>query len=149
MPLRARIPHHLIDICDPTESYSAGRFVADASARIVEIHARGRIPLLVGGTFLYLRALFGGLARLPPASVELRRELDERAAREGWPALHAQLRRLDPAGRGAHPCERLAAHPTRPRGVSYDAAQALSELQRAGASAPARYRAAPLGSRSG
>src|ERR1700688_3493361 len=55
--LRKRIPHHLIDICDPTETYSAGRFVADATALIIEIHARGRIPLLVGGTFLYLRAL--------------------------------------------------------------------------------------------
>ena len=60
--LRARVPHHLIDICEPTESYSAGRFVADARHAITAIHARGRAPLLVGGTMLYLRALLSGLA---------------------------------------------------------------------------------------
>lgn len=94
--LRARVPHHLIDICDPTESYSAGRFVADAMAAIAAIHARRRAPLLVGGTMLYLRALLEGLAPLPQASAELRREIDERAARAGWPALHGELARLDP-----------------------------------------------------
>ena len=94
--LRARVPHHLIDICDPTESYSAGRFVADAMAAIAAIHARRRAPLLVGGTMLYLRALLQGLAPLPQASAELRREIDERAARAGWPALHGELARLDP-----------------------------------------------------
>src|ERR1700683_4389697 len=73
--VRARIPHHLIDICEPTEPYSAGRFVADATPIIFEIHGRGRIPLLVGGTFLYLRALISGMAQLPRASPELRREL--------------------------------------------------------------------------
>ena len=94
--LRARIPHHLIDICDPAESYSAGRFVADALERISAIHARRRVPLLVGGTLLYLRALLHGLAVLPAAAPALRAELDARAAREGWPALHAELGRLDP-----------------------------------------------------
>jgi tRNA dimethylallyltransferase len=94
--LRARLPHHLIDICDPTESYSAGRFVSDAMAAIAAIHARRRVPLLVGGTMLYLRALLAGLAPLPQASAELRREIDERAARAGWPALHGELARLDP-----------------------------------------------------
>jgi tRNA dimethylallyltransferase len=94
--LRARIPHHLIDICDPTESYSAGRFVADALEQISAIHGRGRVPLLVGGTMLYLRALLLGLAALPTAAPALRAELDARAAREGWPALHAELKRLDP-----------------------------------------------------
>jgi tRNA dimethylallyltransferase len=98
--LREAIPHHLIDICEPTESYSAGRFVEDAAARIIEIHARGHIPLLVGGTLLYLRALVSGLARLPQASAELRRELAERAARTGWAALHgsfsAWIRRPQP-----------------------------------------------------
>ncbi|MGH8304715.1 MAG: tRNA (adenosine(37)-N6)-dimethylallyltransferase, partial [Steroidobacteraceae bacterium] len=88
--LRARIPHHLIDICDAAESYSAGRFVADALASIRDIHARRRAPLLVGGTMLYARALLHGLAALPPAAPRLRRELDERAAALGWPALHAQ-----------------------------------------------------------
>ncbi len=94
--VRARIPHHLIDVCDPAESYSAGRFVREALASIRQIHGRGRVPLLVGGTMLYLRALIHGLAPLPPASPALRRILDARAAREGWPALHAELARLDP-----------------------------------------------------
>jgi tRNA dimethylallyltransferase len=94
--LRARLPHHLIDICDPAQSYSAGRFVTDALAVIAATHARRRVPLLVGGTMLYLRALLKGLAPLPQASVELRREIDERAARSGWPELHGELARLDP-----------------------------------------------------
>ena len=93
--LRERLPHHLIDICDPTESYSAGRFVTDAMAAIAAVHARRRVPLLVGGTMLYLRALLQGLAPLPQASAELRREIDERAARSGWPVLHDELARLD------------------------------------------------------
>ena len=95
--LRARLPHHLVDICDPAESYSAGRFVTDAMAAIAAAHARRRVPLLVGGTMLYLRALLQGLAPLPQASVPLRREIDERAARAGWPALHGELARLDAA----------------------------------------------------
>ena len=93
--LRARIAHHLIDVCDPAEPYSAGRFVQEARGAIAAIRARNRVPLLVGGTMLYLRALIQGLAPLPPASPELRCELDRRAAREGWPALHAELARLD------------------------------------------------------
>jgi tRNA dimethylallyltransferase len=94
--LRARLPHHLIDICDPRESYSAGRFVTDAMAAIAVIHSRRRVPLLVGGTMLYLRALLKGLAPLPQASAELRGEIDRRAASTGWPALHDELVRLDP-----------------------------------------------------
>jgi tRNA dimethylallyltransferase len=94
--LRLRLPHHLIDICDPAESYSAGRFVGDAMAAIAAIQARRRVPLLVGGTMLYLRALLQGLAPLPQASAQLRREIDEHAARSGWPAVHAELARLDP-----------------------------------------------------
>jgi tRNA dimethylallyltransferase len=94
--VREQVPHHLIDICDPSERYSAGRFAQDAAARIAEIDARGKIPLLVGGTMLYLRALLHGIAPLPQASEEIRRSLDERASREGWPALHAELARLDP-----------------------------------------------------
>jgi len=94
--VRARIPHHLIDVCDAAERYSAGRFVREARAAIREVHARGRVPLLVGGTMLYLKALFTGLASLPAARPELRRELDERARRVGWPALHAELAALDP-----------------------------------------------------
>jgi tRNA dimethylallyltransferase len=94
--LRERLPHHLIDVCDPVESYSAGRFVNEAMAAIGAVHARRRVPLLVGGTMLYLRALLSGLAPLPQACAQLRREIDARAARAGWPALHAELARLDP-----------------------------------------------------
>lgn len=94
--LRSRTPHHLIDICEPTDSYSAGRFVADALRSIRDIHTRRRVPLLVGGTMLYLRALLHGLAVLPQAAPELRAALDARAARLGWPALHAELFGMDP-----------------------------------------------------
>jgi tRNA dimethylallyltransferase len=95
--VRSRVPHHLIDILDPAESYSAGRFVDDARAAMDDIRGRGRLPLLVGGTMLYFRALQSGLAPLPPADPEMRRRIDERAAQAGWPALHAELARLDPA----------------------------------------------------
>jgi tRNA dimethylallyltransferase len=93
---RRSVPHHLVDIRDPTESYSAGEFVRDAHAAIAQIRSRGRLPLLVGGTMLYLRALHRGLAALPPASIAIRGELDAQARREGWPALHARLERVDP-----------------------------------------------------
>jgi tRNA dimethylallyltransferase len=94
---RSRVPHHLIDIRDPAHSYSAGEFVRDARSAIAAIQQRGRVPLLVGGTMLYLRALYQGLAPLPPASEELRREIDAQAASAGWPALHAELERVDAA----------------------------------------------------
>jgi len=93
---RARVPHHLIDLCDPAEAYSAARFRDDALRAIAEIRARGRIPLLVGGTMLYFRALQQGLGDLPPADPAFRARLAEDARREGWPALHARLARLDP-----------------------------------------------------
>ena len=86
--VRAQVPHHLIDILDPAQPYSAGQFVRDAVAAVDAIQARGRIPLLTGGTMLYFHALLHGLAELPEADPELRRELDERAAREGTAALH-------------------------------------------------------------
>jgi tRNA dimethylallyltransferase len=93
---RARVPHHLIDIRDPAQSYSAGEFVHDARRAITAIHERGRLPLLVGGTMLYLRSLREGLATLPPASQALRQELTAQAARGGWAELHAELARVDP-----------------------------------------------------
>jgi tRNA dimethylallyltransferase len=93
----ARFPHHLVDVADPAERYSAGRFLEDAAAAMAAIRARGRVPLLVGGTMLYFRALQSGLAEMPQADPALRRRIDERAAREGWPALHAELSRVDPA----------------------------------------------------
>jgi tRNA dimethylallyltransferase len=94
---RERVPHHLIDIADPDEPYSAGRFRDDALRLIAEIGARGKIPILAGGTMLYFRTLTRGLADLPGAHPGIRRELDARAAKSGWPALHAELARVDPA----------------------------------------------------
>jgi tRNA dimethylallyltransferase len=94
---RARVAHHLLDLIDPDQSYSAARFRADALAAIAGIRSRGCIPLLVGGTMLYFKALREGLSRLPQADARLRKELDDRAAVAGWPALHAELARVDPA----------------------------------------------------
>jgi tRNA dimethylallyltransferase len=94
---RARVPHHLVDVIDPTEAYSAGRFREAALRLVPEIAARGRVPLLVGGTMLYFRALTRGLADLPAADPALRAQIEERAARLGWPALHAELAAVDPA----------------------------------------------------
>ena len=92
----AAAPHHLIDILEPTEVYSAAEFVRAARRLADEIQARGRLPLFVGGTMLYFKALFDGLSALPQADEALRAELDGRAAREGWPALHEELARIDP-----------------------------------------------------
>jgi tRNA dimethylallyltransferase len=94
---RARVPHHLIDLIDPTESYSAARFRDDALAAIAAVRARGRIPLLVGGTMLYFKALLEGLSALPPADPAVRARLEARAKEAGWPALHAELARVDRA----------------------------------------------------
>jgi tRNA dimethylallyltransferase len=94
---RAAVPHHLIDLLDPTEVYSAAAFAADATRLTADILARGRLPLLVGGTMLYFKALTEGLAPLPAADAALRAELESRAARLGWPALHAELAQVDPA----------------------------------------------------
>ncbi|EIF28426.1 tRNA isopentenyltransferase MiaA [Burkholderia sp. Ch1-1] len=93
---RAVAPHHLIDIVDPTGSYSAAQFRADTLRLTGEIHARGRLPLLVGGTMLYYKALTQGLNDLPAADADLRATLDADAAREGWPAMHARLAAVDP-----------------------------------------------------
>jgi tRNA dimethylallyltransferase len=94
---RAAVPHHLIDILEPTEAYSAARFVADATALAAQVRARGRLPLLVGGTLLYVKALREGLHELPPADATVRAAIDAEAAAHGWPALHAELARVDPA----------------------------------------------------
>ncbi len=93
---RAAVPHHLIDVIEPSQSYSAARFVADARRAIADINARGRIALLVGGTMLYFKALLHGLDALPGADPELRARLDAQAAALGWPALHAELAHVDP-----------------------------------------------------
>jgi len=94
--LLAEFPHRLIDIRDPAESYSAAEFRADALAAMGEITARGRIPLLVGGTMLYYKALLEGLADMPSADPAVRAELEARAAAEGWEALHRELAAVDP-----------------------------------------------------
>jgi tRNA dimethylallyltransferase len=93
---RAAVPHHLIDILDPTERYSAARFVQDTDRLVGEIRARGRTPLLVGGTMLYIKALLEGLDDMPAADPAIRALLDARMAAEGSPALHAELARVDP-----------------------------------------------------
>lgn len=93
---RRAAPHHLIDILDPTEAYSAARFRADAVRLVAEIAGRGRIPLLVGGTMLYFKALRDGLSELPAADAAVRAGIDEEARARGWPALHAELARVDP-----------------------------------------------------
>lgn len=94
--VRAAVPHHLVDILEPEAHYSAGRFARDAEAAIHAIRARGNLPVLVGGTLLYLRALRDGLATLPGADAAVRARLDAQAAARGWPALHARLAELDP-----------------------------------------------------
>jgi tRNA dimethylallyltransferase len=93
---RSRVRHHLLDLIDPDQAYSAARFRVDALAAIAGVRARGRIPLLVGGTMLYFKALREGLSDLPPADAAVRARLDARAADEGWPALHAELAHVDP-----------------------------------------------------
>ena len=95
--LRAQVPHHLIDIIDPDESYSAGRWRQDAISTVEGIFNRKKVPLLVGGTMLYYRALIAGLDSLPQADARIRAELDADAAQRGWPALHADLAKVDPA----------------------------------------------------
>src|SRR3989304_2827346 len=97
-------PHHLIDICDPSEVYSAARFRDDAMHCIQEIHARGRMPLLVGGTGLYFRALEQGLSELPSGDAGMRMRLEAEAEQIGWEAMHARLAGADPeAARNIHP----------------------------------------------
>ena len=93
---RASLPHHLIDILDPTEAYSAARFRADALAAVRQIASRGSVPLLVGGTMLYFKALREGLSDLPQADPHLRTAIEADARARGWPALHAELARVDP-----------------------------------------------------
>jgi tRNA dimethylallyltransferase len=123
-----RAPHRLIDIRDPAESYSAAEFREDALQHMAHITGQGRIPLLVGGTMLYFRALVGGLADLPSANPALRAEFEQEAAESGWPALHQRLQQLDPAI-----AERI--HPNDPQRIQRAlevislTGRAMSELQ--------------------
>lgn len=101
---RAAVAHHLIDIREPCEAYSAAAFMADAKRLIAEIQARGRTPLLVGGTLLYFHVLREGLSALPGACAETRREIEVQAQRAGWPAMHRRLAEVDPESAAAiHP----------------------------------------------
>ncbi|RQO38816.1 tRNA (adenosine(37)-N6)-dimethylallyltransferase MiaA [Variovorax sp. KBW07] len=93
---QAQVPHHLIDILDARESYSAAAFVADATRLIDEIRGRGALPLLVGGTMLYFKALFDGIDAMPAADAAVRARIDAEAAIAGWPAMHARLAQVDP-----------------------------------------------------
>lgn len=123
----ARFPHRLIDIRDPSEVYSAAEFRTDALHAMAEITAAGRIPLLVGGTMLYFKALLEGLSPLPSADPDVRRRIEQRAAQEGWAALHQQLAQIDPqAAVRIHPNDpqRL----TRALEVFHISGQTLTEL---------------------
>ena len=91
-----QVPHHLIDIIEPSEAYSAAQFANDAHRLIHDIHARGKQPVLVGGTMLYVKALLEPLTQLPEANPEIRAEIDARATERGWPALHEELSQVDP-----------------------------------------------------
>jgi len=136
---RARVPMHLLDIRDPAQSYSAAEFRADALRLIEEIRARGRMPLLAGGTMLYFKALRDGLNDLPGADPAVRAEIDERARRLGWPALHAELARVDPVT-----AARLAPHDSqriqRALEIQRLAGVPMSQLLAAPAAAPSPYR---------
>jgi tRNA dimethylallyltransferase len=94
---RAAVPHHLIDVIDPRDAFSAAQFVDQATRLIADVRTRGRLPLLVGGTMLYFKALREGLHALPAADPTLRAAIEQRAAERGWPALHAELAQVDPA----------------------------------------------------
>lgn len=101
--LRARVPHWLIDVADPAEAYDAARFAAEASAAVADIRARGKTPIVCGGTGLYVRALLEGLSPLPPRDPAVRARLSALAEREGPAALHARLSAIDPAAAAAIP----------------------------------------------
>ena len=131
----ARTPHRLIDIREPEESYSAGEFVRDAYREMDDILAAGRIPLLVGGTMMYFRALTEGIAALPSADEAIRRAIDAEAAERGWPALHEELQLVDPqAAQRIKPKDRQRIQ--RALEVYRSSGQPLSDWQRN--SAPAR-----------
>ncbi len=128
---RAEVPHHLIDILDPEESYSAGRFAADARRLVGEIRSRGKLALIVGGTMLYFKAMQEGIAELPERDARIRVEIDARAEALGWPALHAELEALDPeAARRIEPGDRQRIQ--RALEVHAITGRPLTELQREG-----------------
>jgi tRNA dimethylallyltransferase len=141
--LLRRAPHHLIDVLDPTERYSAARFVEDANALIAEIGARGNVPLLAGGTMLYFKALREGLSRLPAADAGVRMVIDTMARDSGWPVLHDELARIDPdTAARLEPTD--AQRIQRALEVFYLTGEPMSALLARGRSAPAPYRLTAL-----
>ncbi|KPF66364.1 tRNA dimethylallyltransferase [beta proteobacterium AAP99] len=136
---QAAVPHHLIDLIDPAQAYSAAQFARDVQALIPVIRARAALPLIVGGTMLYFKALTEGLSALPQADAELRARIDAEAAAQGWPAMHARLATLDPAS-----AARLAPNDRqriqRALEVIELTGQPLSELQRSATNEPAPLR---------
>ncbi|MBB6520674.1 tRNA (adenosine(37)-N6)-dimethylallyltransferase MiaA [Pseudoteredinibacter isoporae] len=125
----AQVPHHLIDIRDPAEPYSAADFRVDAEALVEDILARGKTPLLVGGTMLYFKALLDGMADMPAADAAVRMEIEQLAEKEGWPAVHAELAKVDPETAAAiHPnhSQRLS----RALEVYRSSGKTMSELRR-------------------
>ena len=134
-----RTPHRLVDIRDPEDPYSAGDFVRDAGAAIEEIRAAGRIPLLVGGTMLYFRALTDGLAQLPAATPEVRETIEQEARTRGWPALHERLAGIDPAA-AARIAPRDRQRIQRALEVYMTCGRTITSLQRDGGNSPAATR---------
>ena len=138
-----RAPHRLVDICEPSDTYSAARFRADALVEISKIYAAGRVPLLVGGTMLYFRALLEGLSELPSADPEIRAELEQQASELGWPAMHEQLQELDPvAARRINPNDPQRIQ--RALEVIRISGQPISELQQGSNKADPQFRVLKL-----
>jgi len=141
--LRAEIPHHLIDICDPTEQFEVGRFVSEADRLCGEIRARGRYPLLCGGTAFYFYHFVYGLPETPPADPEIRRQLQERVERQGVDALREELERVDPRA-AAKIAQKDIKRVLRALEVFYTTGRQLSSFQRSGGERTG-YRFLPLG----
>jgi tRNA dimethylallyltransferase len=140
---RAAVPHHLIDVIDPDRSYSAAQFRADATRLMREIVGRGRVPLLAGGTMLYFKALREGLSELPQADAAVRAAIEAEAREKGWPALHAELARIDAATAARlNPAD--AQRIQRALEVFRVTGKALSALQGARVAARAPYHFVPL-----
>ncbi len=140
---RLKVPHHLIDIIDPTGNYSAAQFCEDALVAMRGIVERNHVPLLTGGTMLYFKALQEGLSDLPPADAEIRMVIEAMAVKAGWPAIHRELERIDPAT-----AERLepndAQRVQRAMEIFYLTGKPMSELIAAGRSTSLPYRMIPI-----
>jgi len=136
---KLQVPHHMIDLCDPAESFSVGKFVSEVIRCITTIEKRGGVPVLVGGTMLYFKALQRGISELPIANQEVRRSLDDEAKQLGWPAMHQRLARLDAiVARRIHPHD--AQRIQRALEVIEITGQKLSSLQQTVCSSPLEFR---------